>query len=443
MTAQDERIKHVVVLMMENRSFDNMLGHLTVDGRTDVDGITPRLSNKHDGRTFRVRPSKRTKLKRTQDPPHGPRLIDKAVAGGEMSGFVAAFAEEHPDDRDPGVVMRYHTAEQLPVYAHLADHFCVCDRWFSSVPGSTWPNRLYAVAGRTAGSRANKKPPIYNLPTVFRHLDAAGVSWRWYGHDPGTLRAIDREYMLGPDANFAYFNRRTLLERRHFIDDAREGKLPAVSWIDPNFVDLQVPFDKTLSNDDHPPSDVRAGQQLVLELYNAVARGPAWNRTLLIITYDEHGGFYDHVAPPPAEDDHPEFQRCGVRVPALVVSPWVAKRSVAPREPTLEHASIIKTLLERFCRRPDGTIPRMTPRVEAAASLWPLLTAKKPQPAPLDEIDALIEQAADWQRDAYIQRRTTDFKPQHEVTLEFDELQEEVISIVEHLRTWGLPANRA
>lgn len=441
MTLADERIEHVVVLMMENRSFDNMLGFLTVDGRADVDGASHGRSNKHGGRAYRVRPAKKTKLE--NDPPHGPRLIDKAVAGGKMTGFVAAFAEEHEGDPDPGVVMRYHTAEQLPVYAHLAEHFCVCDRWFSSVPGATWPNRLYAVAGRAAGSRSNKWPPIYNVPSVFRHLDAAGVTWRWYGHDPGTLRAIDREYMLGPDANFAYFNRRTLLERRHFLDDAREGKLPAVSWIDPNFVDLQVPFDRTLSNDDHPPSDVRAGQQLVLELYNAVARGPLWNRTMLIITYDEHGGFYDHVPPPPAADTEPEFQRCGVRVPALVVSPWVAKRSVAPREPTLEHSSIVKTLLEQFCRRPDGEIPHMTRRVDATPSLLKLLTERTARAGPLREIDALIEDAADLQRDAYIRRRTTDFTPEHEVTLDFDQLQEEVISMVEHLRARGLPANRA
>jgi phospholipase C len=443
MNLADERIRHVVVLMMENRSFDNMLGHLTIDGRKDVDGVSHRRSNEHNDHTYPVRPAKKTKLEKMQDPPHGPRLIDKAVADGQMTGFVAAFAEEHPEDPDPGIVMRYHTAEQLPVYSHLAEHFCVCDRWFSSVPGSTWPNRLYAVAGQAAGSRSNKKPPIYNVPTVFRHLDAAGVSWRWYGHDPGTLRAIDREYMLGPDANFAYFNRRTLLERRHFLDDAREGKLPAVSWIDPNFVDLQVPFDKTLSNDDHPPSDVRVGQQLILDLYNALARGPLWDRTLLIVTYDEHGGFYDHIPPPEAKDDEPEFRRCGVRVPALVVSPWVAKRSVAPREPTLEHSSIVKTLLEQFCRRPDETIPHMTRRVDAAPSLLALLTEKRPRPAPLREIDALIEQAADLQRAAYVQRRTTDFTPEHEATLEFDELQQEIVSIVRHLRAWGLPANKA
>ena len=442
MTVAFDRTEHVVVLMMENRSFDNLLGHLTVDGRTDVDGIAAGMSNDHDGRSYPVYPLRRTALEEGQDPPHGPQRIDLAIAGGAMSGFVSAMAQEHPDEPEPGLVMGYHTADQLPVYSHLADRYCVCDRWFASVAGATWPNRLYAVAGQ-APSRANKFPPIYDVPTLFRHLDDAGRSWRWYGHDPGTLRAIDGHYRLGPDRNFAYFNRRTLLERRHFLDDAREGRLPAVSWIDPNFVDLQVPFDRSLSNDDHPPSDILAGQQLVLDVYNAVARGPHWDRTLLIITYDEHGGFYDHVAPPHAEDDDPDFRQYGVRVPALVVSPWVPERSVAPRTPVFDHTSIIRTILERFCAQADGTIPATTRRVEAAASVWSLLSAEEPRPAPLDEIDVLVELAADRQREAFVRRRTVDFRPDREPTLELDDLQRDIVCIVEHLRAAGLPANKA
>lgn len=437
-----ERIKHVVVLMLENRSFDNMLGHLSLDGRGDIDGVQPGMSNEHEGRVFEALPFKSTEL--AADPPHGPEAIDDAVNGGQMDGFVREYAQAHPNAGagfDPGAVMGYHTAEQLPVYSHLAAHFTVCDRWFSSVPGSTWPNRLYAVAG-TAPDRANRKPlPIYDESTVFRHLDEAGVSWRWYAHDPGTLRALDGRYRLGHDDNYAYFNRRTLLERRHFLDDAREGKLPSVAWIDPNFVDLQVPFDKTLSNDDHPPSDVLRGQQLVLDVYNAVARGPAWDKTMLVITYDEHGGFFDHVPPPAAEDDREEFRRLGVRVPALVVSPYVEPASVAPREPVFDHSSIIRTILLRFCRRPDGTVPEMTRRVAAAHDLWPLLTSETPRSAPLEEIDALIETFADRQRASFVQRRTTDFVADEPLTLELNPLQQEVVDVIKELRQRGLPAN--
>jgi len=386
-----ERVEHIVVLMLENRSFDNMLGHLSLDGRNDIDGLRPGLSNEHEGETFEPFPLPSTVL--SADPPHGPEQTDDAVNGGQMDGFVREYAQKYPDgdaDFRPGDVMGYHTADQVPVYSHLAKQFTVCDRWFCSVPGATWPNRLYAVAGR-APARTNRKPvPIYDEPTVFRHLDEAGATWCWYGHDPGTLRALDGTYRLGHDQNFAYFNRRTLLEQRHFLDDAREGTLPNVAWIDPNFVDFQVPFDRTLSNDDHPPSDVRRGQQLVLDVYNAVARGPAWHKSLLLITYDEHGGFFDHVPPPAAEDDREEFRRLGVRVPTLVVSPYVEPASVAPRDCVFDHTSILRSILLRFCRRSDGGVPTMTRRADAARDLWPLLTRDRPRDAPLDEIDELM-----------------------------------------------------
>jgi phospholipase C len=441
MTVSPERIEHVVVLMMENRSFDQMLGHVSLDGRGDVDGLRPEMANVHAGNRYPVVASATTALTRAQDPPHGSVAIDDSLTG-DNGGFVRAYATAHPSDTDPGVVMAYHTAEQLPVYSHLAQEFCVCDRWFASVPGSTWPNRLYAAAGRAAGSRDNRSPPIYDVPSVFRRLDEARVSWRWYAHDPGTLRFIDGRYRLGHGGNFAFFNRRTLLSRRHFLDDAREGRLPAVSWIDPNFVDFQVPFDRALSNDDHPPADVIEGQHLVLELYNALARGPRWDRTLLIVVYDEHGGFFDHVPPPAAPDDDARFRRYGVRVPALVVSPYVERRAVAPRRPVLDHASIVKTILRRFCRRPDGSIPAMTKRVDDAHDLWPLLTRDSPRAAPLPAIDALLRDAAERRRQVFLRRRTVDFAPELRVTLQLTELQQEVVGAIEELRRLGLPANQ-
>lgn len=449
MPIRPSEVDHLVVLMLENRSFDNMLGHLSLDGRNDVDGLADGMENEYRGQRYPVSPARATAIE--GDLPHEPDPIDDSINGGQMDGFVRACVEQHEKDRredpdksfpDPSVVMSYHTADQVPVYAHLAEHFCVCDRWFSSVPGSTWPNRLFAVAGR-APAKSNRKVPIYSEESVFRLLDAAGVSWRWYGHDPGTLRAIDGEYRIGHDANFAYFNRRTWLERRHFLDDARQGRLPAVSWIDPNFVDLQVPWDQALSNDDHPPSDVLNGQQLVLDVYNAVARGPAWERTVLVVTYDEHGGFFDHVAPPEAAHDDSQFARLGVRVPALVVSPYVEPRSVAPREPVFDHTSIIRTILERFCRSADGRLPEMGPRVASAAALWPLLTRDEPRPAPLAEIDELIQAAADRAREAFVRRRAMGGIPEPEVTLELDGLQREIVGFIEEVRAQGLPANKA
>jgi phospholipase C len=441
MAVSPDRIEHIVVLMMENRSFDQMLGHLSLDGRKDVDGLRPEMANTHAGTNHKVFASKATALTKAQDPPHGSVAIDDSLKG-DNGGFVRAYATAHPQDKQPGVVMSYHTAAQLPVYRHLAEEFCVCDRWFASVPGSTWPNRLYAVAGRAAGSRDNVSPPIYNVPTLFRLLDKAHVSWRWYAHDPGTLRFIDGSYRIGHGGNFSFFNRRTLLSRRHFLDDAREGKLPAVAWIDPNFVDFQVPFDRALSNDDHPPSDVMRGQQLVLEVYNAVARGPKWDKTLLVITYDEHGGFFDHVPPPAAPDDDGRFRRYGVRVPALVVSPYVERRVVAPRQPVFDHTSIIKTILRRFCRQANGAVPKLTRRVDEAHDLWHLLTRDVPRMAPLPAIDKLLDDAAERQRNAFVRLRTTEFAPEPEVTLELSDLQREIVAGIEELRRQGLPANQ-
>ena len=152
---------------------------------------------------------------------------------------------------------------------------------------------------------------------------------------------------------------------RSFLERAAKGDLPAVSWIDPNFYDLT--FGPTGSNDDHPPSDLRAGQKLVLQLVDALMQSPAWKKTLLVITYDEHGGFFDHVQPPKAADDRPAMRRYGPRVPAIVVSPFVGAQSVS--KTVFDHTSIIKTILTRFCAKKDGSIPKMGARVAAAKHL--------------------------------------------------------------------------
>jgi phospholipase C len=164
-------------------------------------------------------------------------------------------------------------------------------------------------------------------------------------------------------------------EGASFLDDVAAGRLPAVSWIDPHFKDLKVLGPD--SNDDHAPSDVLAGQDLVLTLYHALSSAPTWSKTLFVVTYDEHGGFYDHVEPPAASDDNPDFRRFGVRVPALVVSPLVAKGSSSTAllgaDFHFDHTSLIKTILTRFCNT-DGNIPAMGTRMAAANHLGHLLT---------------------------------------------------------------------
>ena len=248
----------------------------------------------------------------------------------------------------------------VPVYDHLAEQFGVCDRWFSSVPGPTLPNRLYALTGGAAGSRDDRPPyipPLYHQPSFVRHLDAQDVSWRWYSFDPGTLRLADVHYRLGHHDRFGYVSKTGLPWKAvfditvnpnipSFLEDAAAGTLPQVSWIDPaftNFNPLGWPV-----NDDHPMADIKDGQDLVLAVYDALAASPQWDRWLLVIVYDENGGFYDHVPPPPAADDDPEmFGRYGVRVPAIIVSPWTEPRTVS--HTLFDHTSIIKTILQRFC----------------------------------------------------------------------------------------------
>ena len=377
-----DRIDHVVVLMMENRSYDHMLGYLTLSGRRpELDGLQAGMANsyrdtsgkfpQYDGTSFPVHELLDTRMKKSQDPPHGGSSVDKQLKA-KMAGFVQTYMDERggPAEVQPGDVMGYHTDRHLPVYDHLAEKFCVCDRWFSSVAGSTFPNRLYALAGKAAGSRENISPPIYHLHSFFRHLDGIkGVSWATFVHDVvPILWAVDNDYPFKNllHEHIAWFDGhfRPPYFDDTFIQRAAGNKLPSVSWIDPSFADLQTGLMRLISppsNDDHPPSDVTAGQALALKVYDALASSKAWEKTLFVITYDEHGGFFDHVPPPlkPADDDPAHFARYGVRVPALVISPLLGRRVAS--HVLFDHTSIIKTILLRFAPRHGQTRHRSQP----------------------------------------------------------------------------------
>jgi phospholipase C len=399
------QVDHIVVLMMENRSFDHMLGYLRLSGRRpELDGLLPGMANTfhdtsgkfpaYDGLSFPVHELLDTRMRKTQDPPHGGASVDTQLAN-DNGGFVQAYMDERggPTEVHPSDVMGYHTDRHLPVYDHLSEKFCVCDRWFSSVGGATFPNRLYSVAGRAAGSRDNASPPIYDVDSFVRHLDDAHASWAWFVHDvTPILWALDNGYPFHHllDEHIAWFDGHCRPPHfgDTFVQRAAAGKLPAVSWIDPSFADLHTGLMRLISppsNDDHPPADVAAGQALVLKIYDALASSPKWDRTLFVITYDEHGGFYDHVPPPldPPDDDPGTFARYGVRVPTLVVSPWVGRRSFSHE--VYDHTSVIKTVLLRFCQQ-NGTIPDMGKRVGAAAHLGGLLTETAPRPAETPEL---------------------------------------------------------
>jgi phospholipase C len=237
-----KKVSHIVVVMLENRSFDHMLGYLSLEsGRSDIDGLAPGMANEVAGKRSEIHHLTATHIPTPLwDPDHSAAATDVQVNGGAMDGFAASFAQtlagRKVPDGDPGMVMGYYDAADLPVYDHLAREFCVCDRWHASVPGATWPNRLYAVAGSAEGSRDDKHPPIYDKHSFVRHLDAAGVDWRWYAYDIGTSRGrrqrqarvglLDRSQLQGHEPRPRGVQRRPSAVGRGRRPGARVPDLP-------------------------------------------------------------------------------------------------------------------------------------------------------------------------------------------------------------------------
>jgi phospholipase C len=287
---------------------------------------------------------------------------------------------------DPGEAMAYYAGDQLPVFEALAERFAICDQWYCSIPTDTWPNRLYALTGGSGGmnegpptSEVESRLPGYSLTTVFEVLQGAGVDWGIYFSDlPFELVFTN----LARNATYTS-GMRDIYE---FERVARDGALPSLSWVEPNFQD--VPDGQSNASDDHAPGDLARGQAFIARVYDAVRQSPAWPKTALVITYDEHGGFYDHVLPPgnpvvndtPAPGgppaDQPEQHAYGPRVPTFVISPWVERGSV--NSTAYDHTSLLATLLNRFCRQPDGTTPSMGPRSDAATDIEALFSAPTP-----------------------------------------------------------------
>jgi phospholipase C len=229
-----------------------------------------------------------------------------------------------------------------------------------------------------------------------------------------------------------------IVTRDSFLDDAAKGQLREVSWIDPNFINLHI-FD-TNSNDDHPPSDVKAGQALVLDLYHALVNSPDWNDTLLVITYDEHGGFFDHVQPPKVpKGDGSRYATYGVRVPALVVGPRVRK---GVSSELFDHTSLIKTILLRFARNPDQAIAAMGQRTSRAQHLGVVL-----QDRPRTDIDPhqeLLDTIEQWRVDARAGRTALRAAPSPSADgaghpMRLHEFQQGFVAFAAFMRQHGLP----
>jgi phospholipase C len=403
-----EKVNHIVVLMLENRSFDHMLGFLSLPpeeggaGRTDVDGLSgpARNFNEYEGKSYPIEQFGKGRLVKSQDPDHSGAGVEKQIAGG-MGGFVSNYAETRNPKATapkPGDPMRYQARANVPMFDFLAQEFAICDRWFCSVPGSTWPNRLTSLTGE-ARSKDNHEPPLYSRRSFVRSLPR-DLDWRWYSSDPGSLRLVDDRYRVGWEDNFGYVEKPTAVQPHTFYADAIGGRLPSLAWIDPNFVDLGGLVG---ADDDHPPTDVMAAQSFVLKIYNVLSKSPTWAETLFVVVYDEHGGFYDHLDPtrglPEEFAERAEFESFGPRVPALVISPLVERGAVFGSQqgddPSFffDHCALIKTILLRFAADDCSGLP---PRVASASHLGHLLTAPVARKPPVVPPKTIEEVSAWW-----------------------------------------------
>ncbi len=435
-TRTESRIEHLVVLMLENRSFDHMLGFLphvdpTFDGlrgggyhNVSLDGVVIPASS--DGEPGDAAPD------------HSYAGVLEQISGyGDVpanGGFVSSYSSVAGDpNAGPNVMRCLDPLRRCPVLAELAQEFAICDAWFSSVPGETWPNRNFAHAATSDGA-ANIEIGFYYDRTIFEQLAQGGATWRIY-HDGFAQAWCFRNLWR---QRLTWFDR--LLGRAQtignwylqpaFFEHVKAGDLPAYTFIEP--AHLSMPGESGVTNSQHPdnnrhsPRDFYAGEDLIKNVYRALLDNPAlFERTLLLITYDEHGGFYDHVPPPSAippgdkvwrswsrragsfgralltrlqggtapKPERFRFDRLGVRFPAVLISPWIQPGTVVHTK--LEHASIPATLRALFL----PSLPSLTARdagantfhdvVHASGLVAPRHLPSAPSPSEGAEVDSL------------------------------------------------------
>jgi phospholipase C len=395
-------IDTIVIAMMENRSFDHLLGflsHESYDNRTDVEGLhlpSPDFSwaiPDQEGTPCPPTPTADSYL--PSDLPHGRSFVATQLNQGAMDGFVKAYYGYQGLVRTPEP-MRFCRPEDIPITAALARAYRVCDHWFSSIPDDTQPNRLMALSGYTLiDSTANIKPPFHLLPdqtTVFDWLSQKGKNFKIYVDADG----IDD---LGPPSNLWLMKSQWghLFSHAHTLDKLQadwnqQGPAPDVIYCEPFYNDFATLIGQH-GNCNHPPLPVAYGEAFLKKVYQALTSNlTRWARTMLVICYDEHGGFFDHEAPPPMHSAPPEkhiwddptpFETLGVRIPAIVVSPLVEPGTCF--KGNLDHTSILQLIVDRF-----GAPQDLASFGEAAArksngiaSVAAVLNAQAPHAAPV------------------------------------------------------------
>jgi phospholipase C len=379
-------IEHIVALVLENRSFDHMLGDLGRSGELPIDGgSTPMQNIDLNGVVIPINPVKGTVM---PDLPHDFASVMTSIADNN-GGFVRSDQLEHRARSlaDAARVMSYFPSGTLPVTHALAREYSVCDRWFASVPTGTWPNRLFLVAGTSDGRVTNSMPTfLYDMPTVFDRLDSD--AWKVYCDQiPNVTLFRSLAVEWGPKRFWSNHFR----SLKQFYDECASSRLPFFSFIEPAYLG-------SAADDGHPPRDINSSEEFLGKVYSALRHSPLWPKSLLIVLYDEHGGFFDHVRPPtgvPSPDKQLGeygfgFTTLGIRVPCLLVSPQVARGSVwrPAGDGFADHTSLIATVVRRVDADP------LTARDEAAADVWSALTEPEPRTddeATLSTIDRWLE----------------------------------------------------
>jgi phospholipase C len=360
-----ETLKHVVCLMMENRSFDHLLGFL-MSANYPIAGLTGDESNADgEGVTVTVSNDANYFGDLTPDPGHSHFDVMQQLFNGSSpvaslpsnTGFVKNYGAITNNVANSHRIMKCFSRAKLPILSTLAQEFCVCDHWFSSIPGPTFPNRAFAHAATSIG-RVDMSPVGYVgiSKTIYELLDENAVSAHIYYNDT-SLALTFPKLLLKLNSFFSTF--------RTFQEACANNSLPAYSFIEPRYNTLAAENLFSSASDQHPDHDVEKGEELIQQVFTAVWGNPdVRNSTLLVITYDEHGGLYDHV--PPLErtvnpdgkkwagaagnPDPPfDFTWLGVRVPAVLISPYIAAGSI---DDTLyDHTSVIATTAKLFLQR--------------------------------------------------------------------------------------------
>jgi phospholipase C len=397
---EDMPFDHIVVVMMENHSFDNLLGGL---GRTrpDVDGLTFDASGKATNSNPGLGPQDEVTAFPLADTAQAKSVTQswkathEQINGAAMNGFVSS-------EKGATEAMGYYTPEVLPFAYSLASTFTLADHWFCSVPGPTYPNRRFLLAGTAFGGTTSEPGEVlaaFDTPppngTIFNRLSEHGITWANYFTDIPMAVVIPR---ILPEHPFH------LHPRSKFLQDCRAGSLPSVSFVDPamglsSIADAIKGLPKIVKDaldgldpgeTEEDPDDMYYGERWAHETVEAVLRSPAWPRTLLIYTYDEHGGYYDHVPPPfaVAPDDIPpklqpgepgDYRMYGPRVPTTIVSPYSRPGGVSST--VYDHTSVLATIESKW------NLPALTNRDANAATIMDCLDLSSPgllKPEPLE-----------------------------------------------------------